>query len=39
MERDGLTEADAFTRMRRASQQTGRPLREIAEAMVVTLGE
>lgn len=39
MERDGLTEADAFTRMRRASQQTGRPIREIAEAMVATLGE
>ena len=39
MERDGLTEADAFTRMRRASQQTGRPFREIAEAMVATLGD
>jgi two-component system, response regulator PdtaR len=37
MERDDLTEADAFARMRRAAQQTGRPLREIAEAMVATL--
>ncbi len=37
MERDGLSENEAFGRMRRAAQQTGRPLREIAEAMVATL--
>ncbi len=37
MERDGLTEQEAFSRMRRASQQTGRSLRDIAEAMVATL--
>jgi response regulator NasT len=37
MERDDLTEAEAFGRMRRASQQTGKSLRDIAEAMVATL--
>jgi two-component system, response regulator PdtaR len=38
MERDGLSEADAFARLRAASQQTGRPLREVAEAVVATFG-
>jgi response regulator NasT len=37
MERDGLTEAEAFARMRGAAQRTGRTLRDIAEAMVATL--
>jgi two-component system, response regulator PdtaR len=37
MERDGLTEAEAFGRMRGAAQRTGRTLRDIAEAMVETL--
>ena len=38
MQRDGLTEADAFARMRTAAQHTGRTLIEIAEAIVATLG-
>jgi two-component system, response regulator PdtaR len=37
MERDGLSEAEAFARMRGAAQRTGRTLRDIAEAMVATL--
>src|SRR5437763_10107913 len=38
MERDGLTEEAAFTRLRKASQLSGRPLRVIAEALLATLG-
>jgi two-component system, response regulator PdtaR len=38
MEKEGLTEADAFARLRKASQVSGRPLRVIAEAVVDTLG-
>src|SRR5207247_6740117 len=37
MEREGLSERDAFARPRKASQVSGRPLRVIAEAVVVTL--
>ena len=37
MEREGLTEQDAFARLRKASQISGRPLRVIAEAVVATL--
>ncbi|MGZ4481796.1 MAG: ANTAR domain-containing response regulator, partial [Gaiellales bacterium] len=33
MEKDGLSEGEAFARMRRASQTTGKPLRQIAEAI------
>jgi two-component system, response regulator PdtaR len=36
MEKDGLGEAEAFARLRGASQQTGRPLREVAEAILAT---
>ena len=36
MEKDGLAEADAFARLRRASQASGRPLRVIAEAVIAT---
>jgi two-component system, response regulator PdtaR len=39
MAKEGLTEEDAFDRLRRASQVSGRPLRVIAEAVVVTLGD
>ncbi len=39
MEKEGLSEADAFGRLRRASQVSGRPLRVVAEAVVATLGE
>jgi two-component system, response regulator PdtaR len=38
MERDGLTEAEAFARLRKASQISGRPLKAVAEALVATLG-
>jgi len=38
MEKDGLSEADAFARLRAASQQTRKPLREVAEAVVAAFG-
>jgi two-component system, response regulator PdtaR len=38
MEREGLTESEAFARVRAASQKTGKPLREIAEAIVAAFG-
>jgi response regulator NasT len=37
MEREGLTEAEAFARLRKASQISGRPLKVVAEALVATL--
>jgi two-component system, response regulator PdtaR len=37
MEKEGLSEADAFDRLRKASQVSGRPLKVIAEAVVATL--
>jgi two-component system, response regulator PdtaR len=39
MEKEQLSEQDAFARLRKASQASGRPLRVIAEAVVATLGE
>jgi AmiR/NasT family two-component response regulator len=36
MEREGLSENDAFIRLRRASQSSGRPLRVVAEAVIAT---
>ena len=39
MEKEGLSEADAFARLRKASQVSQRPLKVIAEAVVATLGE
>ena len=36
MERERLSEADAFARLRKASQVSGRPLRVIAEAVIAT---
>ena len=39
MEKEGLSEQDAFGRLRKASQVSGRPLRVVAEAVVATLGE
>jgi response regulator NasT len=39
MEREGLSEQDAFARLRRASQVSGRPLGVVAEAVVATLGD
>ena len=37
MEKEKLTEAEAFARLRKASQVSGRPLRVIAEAVIDTL--
>jgi two-component system, response regulator PdtaR len=37
MVKDKLSEADAFARLRKASQVSGRPLRVIAEAVIDTL--
>jgi two-component system, response regulator PdtaR len=37
MENQGLNEQDAFARLRRASQTSGRPMRVIAEAIIETL--
>src|ERR687892_735662 len=36
MEREGLTEQEAFARLRKASQLSGRPLKVVAEAVVAT---
>ncbi len=36
MEREGLSERDAFARLRKASQLSGRPLRVVAEALIAT---
>jgi response regulator NasT len=36
MEREGLTEQEAFARLRRASQVSGRPMRVVAEALIAT---
>ncbi len=37
MEKEGLSEQDAFERLRKASQVSGRPLKVVAEAVVATL--
>ncbi len=39
MAKEGLTEADAFARLRRASQVSGRPLRVVAEALLATFDD
>jgi AmiR/NasT family two-component response regulator len=39
MEKEGLSEAEAFARLRRASQVSGRPLKVVAEAVVATFAE
>src|SRR6266508_2096043 len=36
MEREGLSEQEAFARLRRASQASGRPLRVVADALIAT---
>ncbi len=38
MTKESLSEEDAFARLRKASQVSGRPLKVIAEAVVATLG-
>ena len=37
MKRDGLSEDEAFTRLRKASQLSGKPLKVVAEALIATL--
>ena len=37
MVREGLTEQDAFARLRKASQISGKPLKVVAEALIATL--
>jgi two-component system, response regulator PdtaR len=37
MEQHGLSEQDAFARLRKASQVSGKPLKMIAEALIATL--
>ena len=37
MQREGLTEPEAFARLRKASQISGRPLKVVAEALIATL--
>ena len=39
MEREGLSEQDAFARLRKASQVSGRPLQVVAEAVVATFAD
>jgi AmiR/NasT family two-component response regulator len=39
MARDGLTEKQAFERIRKASQISGRPMKVIAEALIATYGD
>ena len=38
MAHEGLSEEDAFKRLRKASQLSGKPLRVVAEALIATLG-
>ena len=38
MAKEGLSEEDAFARLRKASQVSGKPLKVVAEAVVATLG-
>jgi AmiR/NasT family two-component response regulator len=37
MARDGLSEDEAFKRLRKASQVSGKPLKVVAEALIATL--
>jgi AmiR/NasT family two-component response regulator len=37
MEKEQLSEPEAFARLRKASQSSGRPLKAVAEAVVITL--
>jgi two-component system, response regulator PdtaR len=39
MKREGLSEEEAFARLRKASQISGRPLKVVAEALLATLGD
>ncbi len=39
MEREGLSEQEAFARLRRASQSSNRPMKVVAEALIATFGD
>ena len=39
MEQEGLSEQDAFTRLQRVSQASGRPMKVVAEALIATFGD
>jgi AmiR/NasT family two-component response regulator len=39
MAKEGLTEADAFARLRKASQVSGRPLKVVADALLATFDD
>jgi two-component system, response regulator PdtaR len=39
MEKEGLSESDAFARLRKASQLSGRPLKVVAEALIATFAK
>jgi two-component system, response regulator PdtaR len=39
MEREGLSEQEAFSRLQRASQVASRPMKVVAEALIATFGE
>jgi AmiR/NasT family two-component response regulator len=39
MEKEGLSEQEAFARLRKASQLSGRPLKVVAEALVATFSK
>jgi response regulator NasT len=39
MEKEGLSEQDAFARLRKASQISGRPLRVVADALIATFAD
>ncbi len=39
MEKEGLSEQEAFARLRKASQISGRPLKVVAEALIATFGQ
>jgi len=39
MAKEGLTEQEAFARLRKASQISGRPLKVVAEALIATFAE
>jgi response regulator NasT len=39
MEKEGLSEQDAFARLRKASQLSGRPLKVVAEALIATFDD
>jgi two-component system, response regulator PdtaR len=38
MKQEGLSEQDAFTRLQRVSQTSGRPMKVVAEALIATFG-